>query len=192
MRPWPSLSLRARLLWLLFAAITVTVAVQAPLAYRTAMQEADEIFDYHMRQTAMSLRTGLPQIAWERRTGVPASDEDDDFIVQVWTAEGQLVFRSIEQPELPKRGAPGFSEIQYQGTHYRSFTVASSTHVIEVAQDLAVRRQLARELALHTTLPMVVCLNHLKSSGRCHGIFNVQLRLQWNVERRLKRHHHIH
>ena len=153
--PWPR-SLRARLLWLLFTAIAITVAVQAPAEYRTEMAEADQIFDYHMQQTAMSLRTGLPQSGWQHRSRAATSDEDDDFIVQVWTSDGQLIFRSIDQPELPQRAVLGFSEVRYQGTRYRVFSVASPTHVIEVAQDLAVRRELARGLAFRTMLPLAV------------------------------------
>ena len=53
-------SLRARLLWFLLAAIVLAGAVQALVTYRTVLREADEIFDYHMQQMAMSLRSGLP------------------------------------------------------------------------------------------------------------------------------------
>ena len=41
-------------------AIALVAAVQAGVAYRTALAEADAVFDYHMQQTALSLRGGLP------------------------------------------------------------------------------------------------------------------------------------
>ena len=41
-------SLRGRLLWYLLAAITIAAVAQASIAYRTALQDADQIFDYHM------------------------------------------------------------------------------------------------------------------------------------------------
>lgn len=87
---------------------------------------------------------------------LPDGDQDDDFIVQVWSAEGLLVFRSIDQPVLPQRAVLGFSEVPYQGTRYRVFAMTSPTHVIEVAQDLVVRRDLARALALRTMTPIAV------------------------------------
>ena len=149
-------SLRARLLWLLFAAVAFTAAIQASIAYRTAMSEANQIFDYHMQQTAASLGTGLPTREWQHASRLPASEQDDDFIVRVWTADGRLVFRSIELPELPQRAALGFSDAQYEGIRYRVFGLASPTHSIEVAQDLSVRRDMARRLALRTMLPVAV------------------------------------
>jgi two-component system OmpR family sensor kinase len=152
---WPR-SLRARLLWLLCAAIAVTTAVQASIAYLTAMSETDAIFDYLMQQTAMSLRSGLPVDGREHPGRLPVGDDDDDFIVQVWTSNGLLVFRSIDLPALPQRAVLGFSETTYHGTLYRVFGMASPTHVIEVAQDLSVRRELAGRLALRTMAPTAV------------------------------------
>ena len=43
-------SLRGRLLWFLLAAITIAAVAQATIAYRTALHDADKIFDYHMQQ----------------------------------------------------------------------------------------------------------------------------------------------
>ncbi|HZV63942.1 MAG TPA: two-component sensor histidine kinase, partial [Telluria sp.] len=40
-------SLRGRLLWFLLAAITIAALAQASIAYRTALRDADQIFDYH-------------------------------------------------------------------------------------------------------------------------------------------------
>ena len=53
-------SMRARLLWFLLAAITMAALAQASIAYRSALSDADEIFDYHMQQMALSLRSGAP------------------------------------------------------------------------------------------------------------------------------------
>jgi two-component system OmpR family sensor kinase len=149
-------SLRARLLRYLLGAIVLTVAAQATIAYLTALSEANEIFDYQMEQTALSLRYGLPLSGSERRVPPPTTDRDDDFIVQVWSADGQPVFKSIDLPELPKRTSPGYSDVNAQGTQYRSFVAESTTHIIQVSQDLAVRREMARTLALRTTLPVAV------------------------------------
>ena len=71
----PPHSLRTRLLWFLLAAITLTAVVQAVIAYRTARSEADEIFDYHMQQMAMSLRSGLP-LAGTVHDGEDRPDEE--------------------------------------------------------------------------------------------------------------------
>ena len=86
MRPRGVTSLRARLLAFLLAAIVLAAGAQAFVAYRTVLQEADEIFDYHMQQMASSLRSGLPPGSVAGGLGGP--DQNIEFVVQVWTTDG--------------------------------------------------------------------------------------------------------
>ena len=60
-------SLRGRLLWFLLAAISIATLAQASIAYRTSLRDADQIFDYHMQQMALSLRSGAPLSNTEAR-----------------------------------------------------------------------------------------------------------------------------
>lgn len=151
----PPHSLRARLLWLLLAGIVVTALVQAIVAYRTARAEADEIFDYHMQQTALSLRSGLPQQATAGHDDDEGHDEGYDFVVQVWTQDGLRVFQSA-RAAIPRRETMGFSDVPARGTTYRVFAMRSDAQVIQVAQDMAARREMAGTLALRTAAPIVV------------------------------------
>lgn len=151
----PPHSLRTRLLWLLLAVIVVTALVQAFVAYRTARAEADEIFDYHMQQTALSLRSGLPRQAAVGHDGDEGHDESYDFVVQVWTQDGLRVFQSA-RAAIPRRETMGFSDLPARGTTYRVFTMKSGAQVIQVAQDMAARREMAGTLALRTAAPIAV------------------------------------
>src|SRR5450830_343897 len=83
-------SLRGRLLWFLLAAITMAALAQATIAYRSALSDADQIFDYHMQQMAMSLRSGAPLANSDpaARAEVGAAAENNDLVVQVWTPDG--------------------------------------------------------------------------------------------------------
>jgi two-component system OmpR family sensor kinase len=148
-------SLRARLLWLLLAAISMTAVAQGLIAYRSARAEADQIFDYHMQQMAMSLRPGLPTGAIGADNGLQ-DDENFAFVVQVWTADGLRVFASTQTAALPKLAVLGFSDVQAHGTMYRVFSMQSHSQIIQVAQDMAVRRQMASTLALRTVWPIAV------------------------------------
>jgi len=149
-------SLRTRLLWFLLAAILVTALVQALTAYRTARAEADDIFDYHMQQMAMSLRGGLP-VSGGGATGAQGLDEENfDFVIQIWTADGLRVFESAARAQLPQRAVLGFSDVKAHGATYRVFSLQSRSQVIQVAQDMAARRQMASKLALRTVLPIAV------------------------------------
>ena len=145
-------SLRTRLLVYLGLAIGLVAAVQATVAYRTALAEADAVFDYHMQQTALSLRGGLP---FEPDAEQPEHDEENfDFVVQIWSADGQQLYRSARRADLPDRAVLGFSTVLARGSTYRVFSLQTPRQVIQVAQDMDVRREMARTLALRTVAPV--------------------------------------
>lgn len=155
MKP-PLSSLRARLLVFVLLAILATALLQAGLAYRAARVEADQIFDYHMQQTAQSLRAGLPQGLVTGVIPVPAEEQDFDFVLQIWTLDGVQIFGSAARAELPQRAVLGFADVRAHGTRYRVYSVQARHFVIQVAQDMAVRQRMAGALALRTALPIVL------------------------------------
>ncbi|MCB2017728.1 MAG: sensor histidine kinase N-terminal domain-containing protein, partial [Hydrogenophaga sp.] len=148
-------SLRARLLVLVLLAILTTALLQAGLAWRAARSEADTLFDYQMRQTAQSLRAGLPEGLATGVLPVPPPQQDFDFVLQIWSIDGSLVLRSADRPELPPQAVLGFADVKAHGTTYRVYSVLTGGLVIQVAQDMAVRRRMAGELALHTAAPVL-------------------------------------
>jgi two-component system, OmpR family, sensor kinase len=152
-------SLRGRLLWFLLAAITIAAVAQASIAYRTALQDADQIFDYHMQQMALSLRSRVPLSNTEEATNVETPlAGNDDLVVQVWSPDGVQVFRSVSHARLPQRAVLGFSNVRANGTTYRIFSIQSNNQTVQVAQDLAVRRSMASNLALRTLGPIAVMM----------------------------------
>lgn len=149
-------SLRTRLLRWLFVAILLTALAQASVAYLTARAEADVIFDYHMQQMALSLRSVLPISADGTVIDKPRIEEGTDFFVQVWTASGSLVFQTAARVELPVQAVLGFSNWKVQGSTYRVLAMKSKSQTIQIAQDMVARRQMARTLALRTVAPIAV------------------------------------
>ena len=152
-------SLRGRLLWFLLAAITLAAVAQASIAYRTALQDADQIFDYHMQQMALSLRSRVPLANSEEAANVdtPVAG-NDDLVVQVWSPDGVQVFKSVSHARLPQRAVLGFSNVRANGTTYRIFSIQTNSQTVQVAQDLAVRRSMASNLALRTLGPIAVMM----------------------------------
>jgi two-component system OmpR family sensor kinase len=151
-------SLRGRLLWYLLAAITIAAVAQASIAYRTALRDADQIFDYHMQQMALSLRSNTP-LATNPAPGYgDPSAESDDLVVQVWTPDGVQVFHSVSRARLPQRAVLGFSNVHANGTTYRVFSIQTNNQTVQVAQDLSVRSNMARNLALRTLGPIAVMM----------------------------------
>lgn len=155
MSPRAPFSLRKRLLWFLLAAILVTATAQALIAYRTAREETDELFDYQMQQMAASLGSGR---SWAAITGpIGAQDEVNlDFIVQAWTADGKVVFESAHHAALPQQRTTGFSTLQARGTTYRVYVTRSPSQSIQVAQDMSAREQMASTLAQRTVAPIAL------------------------------------
>ena len=147
-------SLRGRLLWFLLAAISMAAVAQAMIAYRSALYDADQIFDYHMQQMALSLRSGAPMT--NSSSGPMPDAENNDLVVQVWTPDGVQVFRSLSRAALPQRAVLGFSNVKANGTTYRIFSVQTANQTVQVAQDMAVRQRMAGTLALRTVGPIAV------------------------------------
>jgi two-component system, OmpR family, sensor kinase len=151
-------SLRGRLLWFLLAAITLAALAQASIAYNTALGDADQIFDYHMQQMALSLRSGTPLSNNEARERLEAGPGNDDLVVQMWSPDGVQVFHSVSRARLPQRAVLGFSNVKANGTTYRVFSIQTASQTVQVAQDLAVRRNMASNLALRTLGPIAVMM----------------------------------
>ena len=152
-------SLRGRLLWFLLAAIIIAAIAQATIAYRTARGDADEIFDYHMQQMALALRSSAPLSNTDAaRAGIDADAENNELLVQVWTPDGVQIFRTVSRAQLPQHAVLGFSNVKANGTTFRIFSVQTSSQTVQVAQDMAVRRNMAGNLALRTVGPIAVLM----------------------------------
>jgi two-component system OmpR family sensor kinase len=134
--------LRRQLLWLVLAAIALVTVLQAGTAYRSALVQADVLFDEHLRELARSVQQG-------------GSPRDLDVQVQIWSPEGVEVFRSAGPP-MPERALLGFSDITVQGTHWRVYALQTPEHTVQVAQDRDAREARARALALRAALPIVL------------------------------------
>jgi two-component system OmpR family sensor kinase len=149
-------SLRARLLLLLFGAVVSTACVQVYVAYRTSLDETNAIFDYQMERIALSLRAGLPSTGLPKTRFRGSKDESLDFIVQVSTIGGRTIFKSAPNSTLPRDVPPGLSTFDARGTTYKLYSLVYEGQLIQVAQDRAARRDLARNLAVKTVTPIFV------------------------------------
>ena len=151
-------SLRQRLMMFLLAAVSLAAFLQAYSAYRTALAEADQLFDYQMQQMAFSLR-GSVAGPGSGTISLPLGEQQSfDFHVQVWSLDGASMFRSPGPWLLPQRAVLGFSDVSDRGRTFRVFSVQTPLQVIQVAQDLSVRRRMASQLAWRTAMPTLLML----------------------------------
>lgn len=155
--PGATHSLRARLLGFILGAILVAALAQAVTAYYAALRQADEIFDRHMQKMALSLRSGTPLTNERPNSAFNADRDSEDFFVQMWSASGAPIFQSAAHRRLRQPGPAGFSYIEsLDHRTYRLFVIDTPQQVIQVAQDMAARRDMARRLAIHTVAPVAL------------------------------------
>lgn len=150
-------SLRARLLaWLLGGVVLVGVA-GGLVVYRNALTEASAFFDYHLRQTALILLSEpVEYLGPLAPPPVPSNNATYDFVVQVWTLDGELVYQSRQHSALPKFTTIGFSTVNTSSGQWRVYGTLSPTKVVQIAQPMSVRRQQAAQLALRTLAPFAL------------------------------------
>jgi two-component system OmpR family sensor kinase/two-component system sensor histidine kinase QseC len=146
-------SLRARLLAFLLALATTAAAIVGVVTYRTVLRETGELFDYHLRQMALSLRD-QGAIAPDQRAAL--ADETLDYVVQIWSADGLSIYASHPTSLLPLQAVLGFADIDAGRTRWRVYSTAARGRVIQVAQPLSVRRELAVSAALRSVAPLLV------------------------------------
>jgi signal transduction histidine kinase len=144
-------SIRVRVLLTLLGMLAVVALVMGALTYRNVLAETEALFDYQLRQMALSLRD-QGEIAPAQASTL--NDEQLDFVVQIWTADGRVIYPPRLRTDLPTRALLGFADIAVQGKTWRTFSVATGERVIQVAQPLQIRQQLAADAALRSVAPL--------------------------------------
>ncbi len=147
-------SLRVRLLLALLAMLAVAAAVMGGVIYRNVLAQTESLFDYQLRQMALSLRD---QGAIDPDQANAFADEQLDFVVQIWTLDGRTIYYSRPHSDLPARALLGFADVTtVNGQTWRTFSVATPGRVIQVAQPVVIRQQLAANAALHSVAPLLL------------------------------------
>lgn len=146
-------SLRARLLLALLFLLACAAVVMGSLAYRNTLEQAEALFDYQLRQMALSLRD-------QGEVAAPGeqllSDERLDFVIQIWSRDGRVIYASQAHEMLPNRAQLGYADIRAGSQLWRTYGVATPGRVIQVAQPEAVRRRMATDSALRSVTPLLL------------------------------------
>lgn len=160
-------SIRQRVLAALLGVVGLTALAVGGVSYRSVLAETEALFDYQLRQMALSLRDyGMisPDQAEVLR------DQQLDVVVQIWALDGGvLLYSSQPSAGLPARAVLGFADLHGTGpdrdTTWRVYSAATPTRVIQVAQPLQVRRGLAADAALRSVAPLLLLAPLLGAAG---------------------------
>jgi two-component system OmpR family sensor kinase/two-component system sensor histidine kinase QseC len=146
-------SLRTRLTVFLLAAALLAAGITGLLAYRNTLNENEQLFDYQLRQTALSLRDQGVASSLQ----APGADEDAAaVVVQIWTMNGTTLYLSHPGTALPDRAVLGFSDVDAGKRRWRVYSMVARDRIIQVAQPLELRRDLAAAAALRSLRPLLI------------------------------------
>jgi two-component system OmpR family sensor kinase len=150
------MSIQRRLLISLLAVLLAGAALTGAIVYREAREEANVLFDYQLRQVAQSLPSEAFRVLATPRAGLPGIE--DGVVIQIWNLRGQRLYLSHPDSHLPEQVELGFATVQASAGEWRTYSALFQDVVIQVAQPMRVRRELAAAVALRTVLPLLVVL----------------------------------
>lgn len=145
------ISIRARLLIALLALVAGTSLLVGTLTYRRVLEETSTLFDYQLRQMALSLRSQIPMAP---RLELPPSQSD--YVIQIWDLYGARVYFSRPGLPLINSTALGYADVRVKNEQWRTYGLQTLDGVIQIAQPLRVREVLARGAALRVVIPLLL------------------------------------
>ena len=145
-------SIRRELLFWLLLVLLLAVAAAAVGTYLRARVEANALFDHQLQAMAASL-TDAP-FAPVEGIGTGAGE----LIVQIWDRNGVRLYISQPRSALPQNARLGFTDVHTEQGDWRVFSTLSGNTVVQVAQPMRARAELAASMALRTIVPLLVML----------------------------------
>ena len=145
-------TLRVRLLLSLLAVLVIAALAMGGSVYWNVLRQTESLFDYQLRQMALSLRD-QGEIGPEDARAL--ADGQLDYVVQIWREDGHEVYATQLQTEPPARAVLGFANIPAGGIVWRTFSVEARDRIIQVAQPERVRHERAAQAALRSVVPLL-------------------------------------
>ena len=145
------MSIRQRLLLWLLLAVALAIAVTGITIYHRARIEANQLFDYHLKQIALTLQDHVPDES--DILGTLEEEIDYDFVIQVWSDGGEKHYLSHPHKALPPRTEPGYQSVRTDEGEWRVFSMRQNNLLVQVSQPIDIRTQLAAKLALSAMMP---------------------------------------
>ncbi len=122
-------------------------------AYWIALTELNEVFDRHLREIALS---ALAHFHESLSPSPQTTPKELEFVTQVSTVTGSLLFSSNRKFYLPLQRTQGYRTETIEKVRFRVYTLASPIFVVQAAQPLEVRKTLAANGASRLIIPILV------------------------------------
>jgi len=150
-------SIRRRLLVWLLSGLALGVAATGIRIYFQTLEEADQLFDYHLKSLASSLPDGAFRPDLPTRPDLSDVDQGD-FVVQIWDQSGVQLYFSHPSSHLPDWAELGFSTVVTERGPWRVYSMLAGDTVVQVAQPMNIRKALAAGMALRAVMPLLLLL----------------------------------
>ncbi len=149
-------SIRRDLLVWLLTGLTLAIVAASIGTYLRARVEANALFDYELKEMAASLTDApfAPGPVGSTALG-PGSNA---LLVQIWDRHGVQLYLSQPHRVLPQNAQLGFTTIATDAGSWRVFSTLADGQVVQVAQPMSARRDLAASMALRTVMPLLIAL----------------------------------
>lgn len=147
------MSIRTRLSIGLSLAALATAFVIGLITYRHTLDENKALFDYQLRQIALSLRDYgwiQPPAREDARTS-----EERNVVVQIWTAGGNILYLSHPDNPIPAKAPLGYADMAGATKRWRVYSLPDGDRIIQVAQPVELREGLAASAALRSLTPLL-------------------------------------
>jgi signal transduction histidine kinase len=148
-------SIRARLLIALIILVALISLLAAGVTYRRVLNETSTLFDYQLRQMALSLRG---QVSLAPRIELPPDQGDTDFVIQIWDLFGARTYLSRRGLPMINQTVLGYADLSLRGEAWRAYGLQTEQGVIQIAQPVRVREELARAAAERVVIPLILLL----------------------------------
>ncbi|MCX5493308.1 ATP-binding protein [Kaistia dalseonensis] len=144
-------------LWLA-ALMTIIGLIAAIVSYGLMRAEADDFLDGQLRRIAIYVGDGEPKSTAPPPTSDDENDPDDDFLVQVWNRNGDLIRISDPSISIPRQTLTGFTSASASGETWRVYTLADEGRTVQISQQMTVRNEFATSAAVQAAIPTTLLI----------------------------------
>ncbi len=144
---------RTALLWMTVVLLVVGLAAFA-ISYELAAREAAGFLDGQLRQLALNTSDVRAQ---GDAPGVE-HDPQDEFVIEVWNANGVTVRQPANGLVLPRLTHPGLSTIHALGEDWRVYLTVDGQRHVEVGQRISVRKEMAQAAGWQAGVPILIVI----------------------------------
>ena len=122
----------------------IAISIAGLSMYWLAQEEISELFDYQLKQVALSIQVQKDVITLESTD----KELEKDNVIQVWNDQSVLIYNPKPSRALPRYNLLGLETVFYRNKAWRIFILQRNAQHIQVAQPIEERNEFALLLAL--------------------------------------------